>query len=231
MEIKFIAALVVLAGLLTVGCSTASKNTTYMNEDTYKSREIIKTSILDGGEVSEEKIEKFLSGRISLPKEIIIGVVRLKESSDGLGFNKVDDELAQKFYSSNSWGARVRSVVPVPSLLMSSPINLKGLRQTAALLQANMLVILSPITYTDSKYNWLQSDKVKGITNLEVIVMDTKTGAIPFTQVISETVELEADKNKDYDIYESMNRAKFESEKKAILQVSKAVGQFLSTVQ
>lgn len=113
--------------------------------------------------------------------------------------------------------------------MLGSPINLTNLRQAAVLLQADALLIIRPISYGDWKFQWFEEDKAKGITSLEVLLLDTRTSVVPFTIVITETAEVAKDKS-EYSNYELMSRDKKASELKALLQVAPAVQKFISKV-
>jgi hypothetical protein len=118
-------------------------------------------------------------------------------------------------------------VIPVPQVMIAKPVTLTGLRQAAVLLQADALLIIKPISYGDWKYQWFENEKAKGITSLEVLLLDTRTSVVPYTSVITETAELTKEKS-DYSNYELMTRAKKASETKALLQVAPAVQKFIN---
>lgn len=111
--------------------------------------------------------------------------------------------------------------------MLAKPVTLTSLRQAAVLLQADALLIVKPMSYGDYKFQIFDDNKAKGVTSLEVLLLDTRTSVVPFTSVITETAELTKAKA-DYSDHELMARAKMASEAKALLQVAPAVQKFIS---
>jgi hypothetical protein len=210
------------------GCAAVQKDFGHMSSAEYQMRPQLRQSLVNSSEpLNEAAIQKILSSKVAFPKTIHLAIVRLSESSDGLDFQMIDQEIAEKFYNKVNWGNRVRSIIPVPQVMIAKPATLTSLRQAAVLLQADALLIIKPVSYSDWKFQWFEDDKAKGITSLEVLLLDTKTSVVPYTSIITETVEIRKDKA-DYGNDELMNRAKKASEVKALLQVAPAVQKFMS---
>lgn len=218
---------VVFAGLATA-CASAQKSYDYMGNADYKNKPQLRQSLVNGNEpLSEAAVQKILASKVSMPKMINLAIVRLSDSNEGLDLQTVDQEIAEQFYNKAAWGTRVQSIIPVPQVMLARPVTLMGLRQAAVLLQADALLIIKPVSYTDWKYQWFENDKAKGVTSLEVLLLDTRTSVVPYTSMITETAEVAKDKA-DYSTYETMLRAKKASETKALLQIAPAVQKFIS---
>lgn len=212
----------------TIHCSTVSKDYEYMESAQYKSRGVLRQALANGSEsLSEGAIQKILASRVSLPKQITIAIVRLSDTKEGLDFQTIDKEISDKFYDKSNWGARIQSVIPVPQMMLATPVTLPALRQTAALMQADVLLIIKPISYGDWKFEWIEANKGKGVTSLEILLLDTRTSVVPYTAVITEAAEISKDSS-EYSNYELMSRAKKASEAKALLQVAPAIQKFIS---
>ena len=211
-----------------VGCSSVSKDYGYMSGADYQKRPQLRQSLLDSsGALNETAVQKILTSKVALPKTVNLAVVRLSDSSEGLDFQMIDQEVAEKFYNKANWGPRVQSVIPVPQVMIAKPATLTSLRQAAALLQADALLIIKPVSYSDFKFQWFEDDKAKGITSLEVLLLDTRTSVVPYTSIVTETAEIAKDKS-DYSQYELLGRAKKASEAKALMQVAPALQKFMS---
>ncbi|MCC7404152.1 MAG: hypothetical protein IT288_07110 [Bdellovibrionales bacterium] len=76
---------------------------------------------------------------------------------------------------------------------------------------------------------FFENDKAKGVTSLEVLLLDTRTSVVPFTSLITEVAEVTKE-NGDYSTHELMSRAKKASEAKALLQIPSALHQFFAKV-
>lgn len=220
----------IAALLLLVGCATKSKDYGYMSGADYQNRSTLTQSLINANEpMSEAAVQKILSSKIALPKKMNLAVVRLSESQQGLDFKMVDQEIAAKFYALENWGPRVQSVIPVPELLLPKPVTIAGLRQAAVLLQADELLVIKPSSYGDWRAEFFAANKAKGITSLEVLLLDTRTSVVPFTSIVTETAEISEEKA-DYSNHELENRAKKVSEAKALLKVAPAVRKFFASM-
>lgn len=214
--------------LLLAGCASGYKNTQYMTEKNYEQKEVINTSLLDGENFSEANIQKILSGRISLPKLLNVAVLKVADSNGGLEFNVLEQETATVFYEKAKWGERVRTLIPMPQIMIPAPITLQKLRTSAVLLQADILIVIKPTNFKNWKFKFFENNRAKAVTTLEVLALDTRTGIIPFTSIITEQAEIE--KSNDFDDYELMKRAEMLSERKALIQVVAQIKEFFSNV-
>lgn len=216
--------------LLALGCASAQKDYGHMSQAKYRSQPQLRQALLNGNEpLTEGAIQKILSSKVILPQKINLAIVRLSDSEDGIDFHVLDNELAEKFYKKENWGPRIQSLIPVPQMMLSRPVTLSGLRQAAVLLQADALLVIKPVSYVDWKFEWFENDTAKGMTSLEVLLLDSRTSVVPYTSLITETVEVVA-KISDYNKYEMMNRARKSSETKAMLLIAPALHKFLSEV-
>ncbi len=223
--------LICLCAALSVNCSSAHKDFDHMTTKEYNTRPTLRQSLVNGSEpLSETAVQKILSSKISFPKQVSLAIVRLSETDDGLDFQTIDQDLSEKFYNKTNWGPRVQSIIPVPQVMLASPVTLIGLRQAAALLQADALLIIKPVSYGDWKFKWLEANKAKGITSLEILLLDTRTSVVPFTSLVTETAEISKDSS-EYTNDELTSRAKKASEVKALLQVAPAVQKFFSKIR
>lgn len=209
-------------------CSSVQKDYGYMNKSDYQSRSTLTKSLVDPSKpLSEESIQKVLNSKIKIPNRVNLAVTRIDSTST---FQRIDDDVAKSFYDKKNWGKRVQTIIPMPQVLVNYPISISGLRHSAVLLQADMLLIVMPSSYGNWKFRWFDNNKAKATTSLEVLLMDIRTGVIPYTSIITETIEV-TKINKDEDNNELVTRAKISSEKNALIQVANQVQAFLNTMK
>lgn len=208
-------------------CASVQKDYAYLGENSYQARPPLTESLIPAASdtMNEANFAKVLESKFVLPKNIVLAVVRLNESNSG--FQSIDQELANKFYQSSKWGSRMKAVVP--ALLLPSPITLQGLRRSAATLQADMVLVLSSNMRVDWKYRFLKSDMAKAFTSLDMLLLDTRTGIVPFTLQASESVQL-PEKEEDFNNFEWMERTKFEAEKKCLQKVALETSKFFNAL-
>ena len=213
--------------LMLLGCASVNKDYSYMSENNYKNRmELTQSLIGPNDTLSEADVQRILSSKIVLPKNINLAVVRLLDSTSGADFQTIDKEMTEEFYDKKNWGGKIQSIIPVPQVMMAKPVTMKTLRQAAVLLQADLLLILKPVSYGDVKYQFFKDNKAHAVTTLEILLLDTRTSIVPYTSLITETVEL-GKEGTDYNDYEMMARAKKASELKALMQVAPEIQKFL----
>ena len=214
--------------LISYSCSSVQKNYKYMEESSYQSKPVMTRSLIDPSKpLTEDAIQKILNSKIKVPNKVSLAITRINSSYD---FQRIDDEVANNFYDIKNWGNKVQSVIPVPQVLINAPINVSGLRRSAVLLQADLLLIVMPYSYGNWKFKWFEENKAKATTSLEVLLLDVRTGVIPFTSIITETIEISKNK-KEYNNAELVSRARITSEKKALLQVASQVESFLKSMK
>jgi hypothetical protein len=219
--------LIALMGLSMSACVSTQKNYEYMSDSNYQSKPGLSESLMnDDEQYSEASIQEVLNRKIVMPKKITLAVLKLNASGSGGDFQILDQEIADQFYKLTNWGKRVQSIVPIPQVMLSSQVNLKSIRQSAVRLQADAVVIIKPMSYGDWKFDFLDK-KAKGITTLEVLVLDTRTGLIPYTSLVSESAEI-LKAEEDFGTSEFVSRAKKTSEKRALLKVAPQVEKFLT---
>jgi hypothetical protein len=73
-------------------------------------------------------------------------------------------------------------------------------------MQADLLVVYRIGTDTYSQDRIFSKDKAKAYGTCEMVLLDVRTGLVPFTKVVSRE-SLELKQNTDLDIYETMRRA------------------------
>jgi hypothetical protein len=213
------------------GCASVQSGYQHRNLSDYANQEKLDQGLFGANDtLSEEAISKLLSSKVVLPKNIRLAVVRVSDFAAPLRgeMQILDHDIAKDFYAKNKWGDRIVSVIPVPQAMLSKPVTLANIRKSAALLQADAVVVVRPVSISDSKYRVFEKDTSKATTTIEVLLLDTRTSAVPFTSVITETAEL-PNIAADYNQYEMQLRAQTESEKRALLQVPEAIEKFIKT--
>lgn len=220
-----------ILGLLCLlsGCATVQSDYQHRANHSYQSQEKLEQGLIGPNDtLTEEAISKLLSSKVILPKNVRLAIVRISDFS--LAYPQemqiLDDDIATDFYSKEKWGDRVVSVIPVPHAMLQKPLTLSTIRKSAALLQADAVVVVRPMSVTDSRYRLFEKDTSKATTTLEILLLDTRTSAVPFTSFITETAELPKSES-DYNQYEVQRRAQNESEKRALLQVPGTIQKFI----
>lgn len=186
----------------------------------YASREAITTSLFpsDQAVLGEEAIARILSSKLELPANAKVALMRFPETSGWgsryYGSYYWSDEaylrLQQSYIDTLSTALLqsdyIQEVTPLPSLMTPQDASIPMLREAAVRMQADLLLVFRVTTDTYSKYRTFTKDKVKAYSTCELVLLDVRTGLVPFTRVATKE-QLEQKIKEDYDITETRRRA------------------------
>lgn len=115
----------------------------------------------------------------------------------------------------------------LPSILVPEKRNAVYLREAAARYQADLLLVFRSACRSFEKYRLFASDETRAFCAVEAIVLDTRTGLVPF--VASSTRNYDAKKTEgDLTFQETVLRAQLTAIAAALGEVSTAVVSFLA---
>ena len=200
----------------------------------YSPRETITESLFEAKDrtISEENIKKLLDGKLYIPDSLRVAVYKYKSITYGSYskvYNASDDENLlknqQRFMDtlvfSMDKAKRVRRVNVIPSMMLSLRPNITELRESAVRLQSDMLLVFNTTSDIYYRFKLLKSDEAKAHATTEAILMDTRTGLIAFTTVITKECLLKAIPN------ELIEETRKRAEREAVLQTLGVVGEKL----
>lgn len=175
----------------------------------------------------DEAVARILSSHVDLPTKARLAVIRFPE---GGRYHWRDEEFlriqqAQIDALTQSLAAteRVASVTPLPSLMIPSRLSIPTLRESALRMQADLLVIFRVGSDSFSQSRVFSKDKAKAYSTCEVVLIDTRSGLVPFTRVVNRE-HLESRETGDLDLSETLRRA----ERIASTEALKAAGDDLA---
>ncbi|MFY8035596.1 MAG: hypothetical protein ACOVMQ_00445 [Cyclobacteriaceae bacterium] len=223
--------------LLLANCGTM-KPASYASQPIAPSRqEIITNSLFTDKEstISESDIQRLLNGKIRLPDTVRVAVYKYGSSSISRYFSYWQsdeeylrtqqafvDELIDKIGSSS----KVKKVIPVPSLMVTTKPNITQLRETAVRLQADILVVYSITSDIYYKYHLFKKSEAKAFATTETILMDTRTGVIPHSSVITKD-KLVTKVQEDLSDEETRKNAEREAIMATLKETGNRIAQFL----
>ena len=237
------ASVVLLSVLVfTFGCSSGEalrQRPDHYYESEYGS--VLKSAGLVGGEagslfssdsdvISDDEIGRILafdfvpqqSNRIAV---MPIGQIYWSGWSDDLdrAGSAVQEALVKKLEASE----KVYDASYLPTLLVPERKTIGYLREAAARYQADMLLIYKTSFRSYEKYDLFSPDKVKAYCNLEAVLLDTRSGIVPFTTLVSRTFTAEKSRD-DLSLYETLRKAELTALESALLEVGSEVTEFLA---
>ncbi len=227
--ILFIAALFVITSCTTT--KTLDSSSAYATS--YNNDRPITQSLFDDktASISEENIRKILDGDYQLPEKLRVAIVKLESKQRQRNYYWVSEEylkaqqsyldlFTEKFKSSQ----RVTSVSVIPDLLVSSNPTFTNIRESAVRTQADLVAVYCITSENYSKYKMFSSTDIKAFASTEFILLDVRTGLIPFSTIVTRDYQSQKQKE-DFDEAEAKDRVK----NQAILFTINEIGNQLTT--
>ena len=183
----------------------------------------------DSALLSDDEIKRILGHRFLLQKQNKIGILTLGRS-DWSGWS---DELARAGSDVQSkLVAKLKSCPGVfdasylPALLIPEKGTVGHFREAAARYQVDLLLIYQPSCRTYEKYRFLSPDKVKSYCTVEAVLLDTRSGIVPFTATASRDFIAEKS-DTDLNLIETMRRVELNALREALGEIGDKVVDFL----
>jgi hypothetical protein len=201
------------------GCAYAPQRTTMATPE-YAAREPIATSLFpsDQAVLGDEAIARILSSKLELPAKGKLALMRFPDGEgwgsrnygryywrdeDYLKLQQVQVETLTKALMASE---QILEVAPLPSLMTPRQASIPVLREAAVRMQADMLLVFRVGSDTYSQYRAFAKDKVKAYSTCELVLVDVRTGLVPFAKVVSRE-KLELKQTTDLDLSETMRQA------------------------
>ncbi len=207
----------------------------------YAARETVNSSLFPSDQtvLGDDAVNRILSSKLELPVKAKIALMKFPDSGGsryyGRSYWRAEDYLklqqsqVDAFTHSLQKSEQIAEVTPLPSLMTPSRISIPVLREAAVRMQADLLLVFRVTSDTYSEYRVLAKDKVKAYSTCELILLDVRTGLVPFTRVVSRE-RLELRQTTDLDLLETMRRAEQTSAADALEAAAEDLVQFVTSV-
>lgn len=228
-----------LSALFLSGCAVAPHKTHTDQASFQTPVEQISVSLFksDNENISNEAAEKILNGKVTFPMGSKAALLKLPSNSMGIryyGYNywrsesyidlqqQYVDVLTENLESTQ----QIDSVVALPSFMIGKEMSLSQMREAAVRMQSHILVVYNIHSNIFEEYRLFRNNKVKAFSTCEAAVLDTKTGILPYTKVLTEKLVVEAN-SKDTDMAETRKRAEISASKTCLNKLGKEIGKYL----
>jgi hypothetical protein len=102
------------------------------------------------------------------------------------------------------------------------------IRQAAGRLQADLVLVYRTSTHNYEKREWFKTARTKAYCTVEAVLLDTRTGVIPFSTVVNEQFAA-AETKRDYGFDETVARAEQQAIGRAWERLAAETATFLDT--
>ena len=217
------------------GCSSTPSYNDIQDSMLYReSSNIISDSLFPSDQtiISSEAIGKILDGQIQLPEQARLAIYRMGQRNDWVWwsdeFARLDENIKEKFINQLERCDRLKTVRLLPSLITPEKQSVPLLRESAARFQADLMLIYRMESRTYDKSRFFKPDEAKTVCTVEAILLDTRTGIVPFATVVKQ--EYTATRTReDYGLQETIARAEMQAVSKALGSIAGDLVQFLDS--
>jgi hypothetical protein len=123
----------------------------------------------------------------------------------------------------------IHEVTPLPSLMTPRNASIPVLREAAVRMQADLLLVFRINSDIYSRYRMFSKDTVKAFSTCELVLIDIRTGLVPFTKVVTRE-RLETKQEGDLELSETMRRAEGMAANDALQAAAGELTAFLKAV-
>lgn len=184
----------------------------------------------DQAVLSNDALREILELEIRLPREARVAVLQLGADWRWVAWSgelsrlhqEADDGLIGKLKACT----RVTRVGRLPSLLTPEKQTVPYLREAAARYQADLLLVFRAYSNAYQKGRFLRPDQVRSYCMVEALLLDTRTGIVPFTATAREEYTTTKAKE-DLSIGETFKKAELTALRNALDAIGDDVAAFL----
>ena len=185
--------------------------------------------------ISEESIQKILNGNYKLPQQLRVAIVKFDNIQTARNtwrywsdeeYLKTQQTYQDVFTEKIRQSTRVTKVSIIPDLLISRSPTFTGIREAAVRMQADIVVIYSITGDIYSKYRLFSKTDIKAYATTQAIILDVKTGLIPFSTIVTKDY-LSKRQKEELDDSEARARTQHEAVLLSIFEIGDKLAEFL----
>jgi len=182
--------------------------------------------------LGNEDLKTILNSPVILPADAKLAVVRFGRMPYWWGwseeFVRMNEQIDSSFLAKLDTSNRLREVAYLPSLVTPPQMTIPHIREAAARLQSDLVLIYRTSTHNYEKREWFKAARTKADCTVEAVLLDTRTGVIPFSTVVNEQFTA-SEKKKDYGFDETVARAEQQAIGRAWQRLAGETVAFLDT--
>lgn len=218
--------------LAAAGCGSAGA---LHRDPDYQRREPLGASLLkdEKAMLGEEAIQKLLASRVRIPDRVKLAVHPLRHRGARLDAGEPVEldvlqarrELLDALETPLRKSGRFSEVTHVPPALLPGDPSLTRLREAAALMQADLILVYSTRTELVTVRYLFVPNEVKVHAAVELFLLDVRTGAVPYADA-HEVLHTELQASTDDRVVETQRRGEKNAEVKALGEAAEGLAGF-----
>jgi len=116
----------------------------------------------------------------------------------------------------------------LPSILVPDQRTVPHLREAAARYQADLLLVFRSACQTFEQFRLLQSDRARAYCAIEAVLLDIRTGLVPFVATSTQNYEV-VETDADLNFRETLLRSQLDAIGSGLTEVAQAIAQFIES--
>jgi len=182
--------------------------------------------------LTDGDIERIINYRLTLPRQNRIAILSLSGtgwrfySND---FVQLNESMEKDFIGALKTSGRVYDASFLPSLLTPENRTVPHLREAAARYQADLLLAYRTRCASYDRFRLLKPNETRAYCSVEAVLLDVRTGIVPFTSVSTNNVETTEDE-KDKNLAETVRKNELATIGKSLNEVAKGLVRFLDKI-
>jgi hypothetical protein len=224
----------ILAAIVLAACTTAPVSTTARPDVYYESisADTPGASLFAGDAevLSDEAISNILEYEYKPPALSRVALMpfgREVWSQWSEELSVASDQMRKEVLDRLTASPRVFDASYLPSILIPQNRSVPHLREAAARYQADLLIVYRSYCRSFERYRLFSADRSRAYCGVEAVLLDTRTGLVPFTSVALKTFDAEQNET-DINFRETMLKAQLQAIASALADVSSEIVRFLS---
>ncbi len=183
----------------------------------------------DRATLETDSIEKILSAEVRIPKQSRLAVIQFGGYLPWLDYHHdlatPKPDIQNQLIADLKRSAWLDWVLLLPSLVTPKRHTIPHLREAAARTQADMMLVYRLSSRSNIKRGFFGPERIKSQCMAEAVLLDVRTGLIPFTSVSIQGHEAEAKRGDPS--WEAVRHAEIEAASKALKKVAEDMSKFI----
>lgn len=189
----------------------------------------------DAATMDDKAVANALTFRVSVPARIRLAVLELPDRGTMTDWiywqsdREAQGDVYPDFIAALRASPRLYDAAYLPGLMVPDKRTLPYLREAAARFQADMLFVFQTRCDMATDIKLFTPDEVRADCLVQAVVLDTRSGVVPFTSVATESVDAKkGDADTNFSV--TVRNAKNAAVQKALLSIAHDTLRFLQTL-
>jgi hypothetical protein len=139
-------------------------------------------------------------------------------------------EQLNKVLTESIGSKRIEAIKYMPSLVIPKNLSIPLIREAGTRLQSGLILVFEEQSNIFNEYRLFKSMRIRAYASCEFVLLDTKTGIILYSNIVTEKYDTEKSKD-DLDTDEAFLRAETKAIEAALRGIGKQVSDYIDSSQ